>query len=121
MPWNAKQAVSYAQNNALAHSAGNCAHYVRLAIQAGGEKLTVTHFAKDYGNYLALAGFHPVAAGIPLAGDVVVIQPIAGHSAGHMAIYDGYIWISDFKQYHGFYPSPAYREIKPSFQVYRHN
>lgn len=121
MPWNAKQAVSYAQNHALGHSSGNCAHYVREAIQAGGEKLKVTHLAKDYGNNLRLAGFHTIPAGTPLAGDVAIVQPIPGHAAGHMAIFDGHIWISDFKQYHGVYPGPAYRQIKPPVQFYRHN
>jgi hypothetical protein len=113
MPWNAELAATYVRIHALGHSSGNCAHFVRVAVAAGGINLAITHFAKDYGNNLLLAGFQVVATNPLLAGDVVVIQPIPGHPAGHMALYDGSVWISDFKQYHGFYPGPAYRQIKP--------
>jgi len=32
------------------------------------------------------------------AGDIRVIQPISGHPHGHMQIYTGSGWVSDFKQ-----------------------
>jgi hypothetical protein len=56
----------------------------------------------------------------PMAGDVVIIQPITGHPDGHMAMYDGFIWISDFKQQHGLYPSEGYRTVAPPYKIYRH-
>lgn len=49
----------------------------------------------------------------------MIIQPIPGHPHGHMAMYDGAYWISDFVQYYGFYPGNAYRTAKPPYQIYR--
>ena len=52
-------------------------------------------------------------------GDVVVIQGIPGHPHGHMAMYDGSIWISDFRQ-PDLYPGTAYRVARPSYKIYRY-
>ncbi|MER8447299.1 hypothetical protein NKH52_29380 [Mesorhizobium sp. M1066] len=119
MPWDRNKAISTAQSRAL-HSTGNCARSVREAIESGGVKLIPTGYAKDYGWSLTNAGFIETNPIMPISGDVVVIQPIDGHPAGHMAIYDGREWISDFKQYHGLYPNSAYRRIKPKYKIYRH-
>jgi len=67
-----------------------------------------------------LRGFREVR-GTPQPGDVVVIQAITGHPHGHMAMFDGQIWISDFRQMHGFYPAQVYRTIKPAYQICRHD
>ncbi|HGW5057066.1 MULTISPECIES: C40 family peptidase [Citrobacter] len=66
------------------------------------------------------AGFRKISSTqSPRAGDVVVIQPYAGgHAAGHMAIYDGQDWYSDFKQ-RDFWGGPGYRSSKPAHQMYR--
>jgi len=54
-----------------------------------------------------------------MKGDIVVIQPHArGNPSGHMAGYDGRIWISDFKQ-RDFWSGQGYRESKPSHVFYR--
>ena len=53
-------------------------------------------------------------------GDVAIIQPIAGHPHGHMAMFNGTQWVSDFKQQHGLYPNTAYRSLKPPFTIYRY-
>ncbi|WP_431765460.1 CHAP domain-containing protein [Paraburkholderia sp.] len=119
--WNIYAAVAHLRDNAEAGSTANCAKYVRRAIEAGGITLTHTASARNYGGPLTAAGFHEVLSGAPWKGDVVVIQPITGHPDGHMAMYDGQIWISDFKQYHGFYPSQAYRNIHPPYKIYRRN
>ncbi|MBB5411894.1 hypothetical protein HDG34_005860 [Paraburkholderia sp. HC6.4b] len=79
-----------------------------------------TESAKDYGSSLVSAGFYEVH-GNPQRGDVVVIRSIPDHPHGHMAMYDGQIWISDFRQQHGFYPGPAYRSAKPPYRMYRHD
>lgn len=60
------------------------------------------------------------APSIYIAGDVAIIQPIPGHPHGHMTMYNGSIWISDFKQYNGLYPGPSYRKHKPVFTIYRY-
>ncbi|MFZ4833744.1 N-acetylglucosaminidase [Rouxiella sp. Mn2063] len=111
-----------------------------MALEAGGIKIPVPRIrtlasACDYGPSLQEKGFDPIfthsGAGkaeftslvIPgqQAGDVVVIQPIAGHPDGHIAMFNGLHWVSDFVQYKGFYPGPSYRNIKPAFILYRYN
>ncbi|WP_421379138.1 CHAP domain-containing protein [Paraburkholderia sp. DD10] len=124
MPFDKSVAASYADDHAQSHSTGNCARYVRKAIEAGGLSLHHAHFAKDYGPLLQAVGFRETT-GSPQKGDVVVIQPAPGHPAGHMAIFDGSIWVSDFKQTHsgaqGFYPGTAYRQAQPPHKTYRYN
>lgn len=119
MSWDKVTAVSYLRWHAAATSQRRCARYVREAIERGGIKLIRTHSARNYGDSLRWVGFYE-ASGSPQRGDVV-IQAIAGHDDGHMAMYDGEIWISDFKQYYGFYPGPEYRNVKPPYKMYRHD
>ncbi|GLQ97843.1 CHAP domain-containing protein [Dyella mobilis] len=123
MPFNATGAANFIDGHAQPHSTNNCAAYVRRAIQWGGVYVTPTNNAKDYGPNLVAAGFYAVTDA-PQKGDVVVIDGIAGHSHGHMAMFDGSKWVSDFKQRagtEGFYPGPDYRRVKPSYTIYRHN
>jgi len=67
----------------------------------------------------------------PKTGNVAVIQPYTnGNPAGHVQIFDGEQWISDFKQgetpasragyngFGGFWPGPEYRKNKPPFIIY---
>jgi hypothetical protein len=55
-----------------------------------------------------------------LPGDVGIVQPIPSHPFGHMAMYDGTDWVSDFRQFHGLYPGAAYRAADPPFTIYRY-
>lgn len=77
--------------------------------------------ARNFGPSLEAAGFYEVN-GAPQKGDVVVIDGVTSHDDGHMAIYDGTRWISDFKQRLGpdVYPGPAYRVARPAYKIYRH-
>jgi hypothetical protein len=119
--WDVKKALAHLNANAHEHSLGRCAEYVRKAVEAGGVHLIRHTSAKDYGRSLESVGFKaPPASPNAAAGDVVIIQSITGHPHGHMAMFNGAIWISDFKQPHGLYPGPSYRKLKPSFTVYRH-
>ena len=52
-------------------------------------------------------------------GDVAVMQGFTSSPAGHMQMFDGSVWISDFKQ-NGFWAGPGYRTHKPAFKIYRH-
>ncbi|NHZ94767.1 CHAP domain-containing protein [Massilia sp. CCM 8734] len=120
MPWNVNAAVAHLNSHAMPASTSNCAKFVRQAIAAGGVTVVNTNSAKDYGIRLTNAGFVAVQ-GAPRAGDVAVIQPIPGHPDGHMTMYNGTQWVSDYKQpaVHGYYPSPAYRQQKPPVTFYR--
>jgi hypothetical protein len=119
--FDVQKAVAYLNEHARDHSLGRCAEFVRKAVEAGGAHLTRHASAKDYGSSLERAGLHAMS-GLPTmfqAGDVAVIQPIPGHPHGHMTMYNGKIWVSDFKQLHGFYPGATYRKLKPPVKFYR--
>lgn len=106
--WHRNTAISHLDENARAYSLGRCAEFVRKAVEAGGVILIRCVSAKDYGPGLDHVGFRSVGGW----------QPIPGHPHGHMAMHNGKIWISDFRQYHGLYPGPAYRRIKPIYVLY---
>ncbi|MFL6630163.1 MAG: CHAP domain-containing protein [Burkholderiaceae bacterium] len=114
------KSVAYLDAHAQKNSLGRCAEFVRKAVEAGGVHLRRHTSAKDYGSSLEAVGFETVDGTSYLAGDVAIIQPIPGHPHGHMTMFDGKSWISDFKQLHGLYPGASYRTIKPPFKVYRY-
>jgi hypothetical protein len=104
-----------------------CARYVRLAIEAGGIRVEPTGLAKDYGPGLIAAGFEEVRqeAYMPMTGDVIVFQGTSSTAAGHMQIYDGIQWISDFKQKDPLWPSSnpksPWQTEKPTYNIYRYS
>jgi len=53
-----------------------------------------------------------------MRGDIVVIQKTTKNENGHIAIYNGNNWVSDFKQ-QGFWPSSSYRSENPPYKIYR--
>lgn len=109
---NASAASSYALSHALSRSSNQCAKYVRLALAAGGlTALNNNHPANayQYAQTLPGLGFRQIYSGTYSSsaegsigglqvGDVVVFQPVAGHSAGHIAIYTSGGWVSDYRQ-----------------------
>jgi len=115
-------AVSYARRHASSVSHGRCAEFTRKAINEGGIDIGHTHFARDYGRLLEKSGFRPIGAGEdPRAGDVVIIQPYpGGNPSGHMAIFDGTSWYSDFIQ-RDIWAGPGYRKVHPAYVIYRKN
>ena len=119
--WDRSVAIAHLNKSAQPASVGRCARYTREAIEAGGLLLNRTLFAKDYGPLLEAAGFRKVsepAIGDFRAGDVVVIEGFAAAPEGHMAMFNGQSWVSDFVQ-REIYPGPAYRSNKPSYTIYR--
>lgn len=80
-------------------SKGYCYKYVREALNAGGipmPKLESAYMSKDH---LKQFGFTE----IPLdtanqTGDIYVIDPFNNHEHGHIAMFNGKSWISDFEQ-----------------------
>lgn len=138
--WNNSASVSYINSHVEPRSIGKCAAYVRRAVEAGGVKIKIppprignSASACDYGPSFEAVGFKPVyfytgsgptdTAVIPgqQAGDVVVIQPIDGHPHGHIALFNGTNWVSDFIQLRGFYPGQQYRNVKPAYILYRYS
>lgn len=122
MSWNKHTAGVYARDHAGTTSHRRCAEYVRKAIRAGGVDVRNTHDAKDYGPALESAGFRAIGPGQHIIeGDVAVIQPYpGGNTSGHMAIYDGSTWFSDFRQ-RDMWGGPGYRTQQPAYVIYRRN
>ncbi len=110
--YNISNAINHLTSNANGSSTGYCARYVRQALEAGGMS-TDNHpeSACDYDTWLQTQGFRVVAVTgtyTPDAGDIVVFEALSGHAHGHIAMYNGQQWISDFVQ-SDMYGSSAYR------------
>ncbi|MGC9342620.1 MAG: RHS repeat domain-containing protein [Bacteroidales bacterium] len=129
--YNIDNAVNWLNNNAhesWKDAKGQCAYYVRMALEAGGIN-TSNHPvpARLYGSYLESWGFSIENSTNYFKGDIALIQgypgatadPVTGISYGHIQMYNGSIWISDFKEYNGFWPGKGYRKYQPAFTIYR--
>ena len=121
-------AVKHANDRAQGNSLGRCAQYVREALEKGGFYINLKdrpRLAKNYGSYLEKGGFYklsprPQPDYDAQKGDVVVIQNHSKGGAGHIAIFNGSHWVSDFLQPHkAIWPGQSYREHKPDYDVYR--
>lgn len=117
--------VTHLRANAGKYSKGKCAKYVRLALRAGGSIVPEQPgHAKDYGPVLRRMGFSELAVENSatyrfIKGDIVVIQPyLDQRKSGHIAAFDGRIWISDFIQ-KDFWSGSGYRTHRPSHAFYR--
>lgn len=123
MPINLERAAEEIVAIKASGSTGKCARHVRLALEAGGFDMSGAPLsAKDYGTYLKLRSFSEVSQTNYEAklGDVVVIQPYKGGGThGHVALFDGKSWISDFEQ-RDMWGGPGYRTNKPAHAVYRY-
>ena len=98
--WNPKKAAEYVTKNAESKSVGLCAKYVRKAIVAGGIPLYQGGNAWSYKYLLPLLGFKEIEdVNDKKVGDIVVFQPIGKRYFGHIAMWNGRQWISDFKQH----------------------
>lgn len=119
--YDIEKAVSKLNANALSGSKGECAKYVRWAVEAGGLSTTGRPVsAKDYDKFLPKLGFSETSKEgyNPVKGDIVVIESISGHPHGHIAMYNGEQWISDFKQ-RDIWAGSAYRNAKPNYRIFR--
>ena len=109
--------VKWMDDHAEANSQGHCARYVRQGMEAGGLDTDGRPVnAKDYGPFfIKLGAFVVQQEGyIPKAGDFAVFEGTDDHPIGHVQVYDGTQWVSDFKQnsynpYHDDTDSKVYR------------
>lgn len=128
--FNADKAVNWLNNNAhesWKDAKGQCAKYVRLALEAGGLN-TAGHPvpAWQYSTFLPKLGFTPVNTTNYMKGDIAVMEgypgatadPKTGIAYGHIQMFSGTQWISDFKQ-RDFWPGGGYRKNEPAFEIYR--
>ena len=108
--YNNDKVADYVTSNAAPRSRTMCAWYCMRALQSGGCPVGIVP-AYAYSKILPQMGFQEVSMSgyRPQKGDVCVL-PTNNHSSfGHIAIYNGVQWVSDFKQ-KDIYPSRAYRE-----------
>ena len=121
--YNITTAVSYLEAHAYPsynNNCGHCARAVREALEAGGLSTTGHPTdACDYDSFLPLIGFHLVSKNnySPEKGDIIVLEAVEGHSHGHIAMYSGNKWISDFVQ-NDMWGGPAYRN-KAEYSLFR--
>ena len=115
-------AMRYAKKHAKKKSSGYCARYVANALEYAGIKFQRQPSAYMYhtNGILKKAGFGLVSTSMsgysPQPGDVCVIGRFNNHKHGHICIYDGKNWISDFVQRT---PSP-YRDGPGPLYFYRY-
>ena len=97
--WDGEEAARYATEHASKKSVGLCAMYVRKAMIAGGIPLYQGGNAWHYKYMLPILGFKEIDKKEERRlGDIVVFQPIGKRRFGHIAIWNGKQWVSDFKQ-----------------------
>ncbi|WP_411900462.1 hypothetical protein [Salmonella enterica] len=115
-------AVYSAKTHAGSPSHARCAEAPLKAFHAGGITLGHTHHAHDYGPLLR--GAVATAIGtyeMPREGDVIIIQHYAGGKpSGHMAIYYGTEWYSDFR-HRDMLDSPGYQAAWALYTIYMKN
>ena len=95
-----KKAADFARQNAKQKSTGFCARYVANALEHGGFNFSRQSSAYMYhsNSILKNMGFTEINGGSPQKGDVYVEDQTKTHPDGHIAIYDGNNWVSDFVQ-----------------------
>jgi hypothetical protein len=124
-----EKAVDYLNSHAHNSSQGACSRYVQNALVAGGIKAdNPIQAGRKYGPLLEKWGFNKVSATnyLTIKGDIAVIQGYPGGTAdkngipyGHIQMYNGNQWVSDFFQTRPFWPGRQYELYKPSYEVFR--
>jgi hypothetical protein len=119
---NKGQLADWMDAHALARSSHHCAMFCRQGLQAAGlntEDRPRSGDAGDYGPFLLRHGAHvvPLDGYTPQVGDTAVFDKTEQHPNGHIEMFDGRQWVSDFLQ-HNFSP---YRDSAstPPFTIYR--
>lgn len=96
----ATKVAEYATKQAVSTSQGKCALYIRKALQFGGNfQFTPQGSAYLYNNVLPGLGFKAFPASEPAKiGDVIVYGRTSQHQHGHIQVWNGKNWVSDFVQ-----------------------
>lgn len=122
-PFDKDKAVKYLEDNAAGKSTGKCAKSVRRALQHSGFYLPEhPEDAREYGDYLEWGGLSKVdkVEYTPEKGDIAVIQPFKDGDSGHIQMFTGDRWASDWLQNpKWFYPGANYRKKVPAYEIYR--
>ena len=111
--FNMDATIAHLNANAHATTTHRCARYVRLALEVGGFFRTNHNLvsAWEWGGYLSSRGVPTVSFNDsfqPRVGDIAVFGAVQGHAHGHIQIWNGQQWVSDFRQ-NDFWPGSSYR------------
>jgi hypothetical protein len=132
--FNIDKAIDYLNLHAHNTSKGACSRYVHNGLIAGGLKAAETQpvlRGGAYGPLLKDWGFTMISTTtdnyITLKGDIAVIQGYPGGTTcsscgcpcGHIQMYNGTQWVSDFFQTRPFWPGRQYELYKPTFEIFR--
>lgn len=124
LKYDIDKAVKHLNSHAQPSSLEACAKYVRQAIEAGGLSTVGRPIsAYQYVSFLPKLGFTKINSAnyTPIKGDIIVIEAFQGdkyHKHGHIAMYNGSQWVSDFKQ-RDMWAGPDYRKHKPNYTLFR--
>ena len=112
------KAVDYITNHAETKSKCSCAGYVMRGMWRGGCPIGLLP-AYAYSKTLSQMGFEEISTKsyTPKKGDISVLPQNSKHVFGHIAIYNGEQWVSDFKQ-KNMLCSSAYR-ANGKYQIFR--
>jgi hypothetical protein len=109
-----------AYNGAFFMSINLCAMFVRRAIERSHKKITRRKLnliqqrcAFDYGISLLHSGFKEVQEPLEI-GDIAIYQVTSSSPYGHIQIFTGTSWVSDFRQPSKF-PDETYVEAVPVY------
>jgi hypothetical protein len=116
--YNNDKVADYITKNAAPKSRTMGAGYVIKAMWHGGCPIGLIP-AYAYNKTLPQMGFEeiPLKGYKPKKGDISVVPSNSKHPFGHIAVYNGKQWVSDFKQHH-ILPSRAYK-ANGKYQIFR--
>jgi len=108
--YNNEKTAAYVTTHYSPKSRSMCAWYVIKAMWRGGCPIGLVP-AYAYDKTLPQMGFDemPSEGHVPMKGDISVLPQNEKSHFGHIAVYDGKQWVSDFPQ-RSIYPGSAYRE-----------
>ena len=100
VPINTERAAEYVTQHAESRSHCCCAWYVMRAMQAGGSTIGILPaWAYEYVlPFYGFANITDIVDGHYKKGDIVVFPAVKCHPFGHIAMWNGTQWVSDFKQ-----------------------
>lgn len=95
-----KKIAIEAERGATTKSLGQCAKYVRLALERAGVHIPCPYPSSAYMYALLLPkiGFKKVPANLIQDGTIAVWSSSESHPHGHICVKNGNFWYSDFKQ-----------------------
>lgn len=113
------KAINYIKQHKSSKSKSMCAWYVMQALRYGGCRYCYIYPAYAYNKVLPKLGFEevPINDYVPQKGDISVLPTNVSSVFGHIAIYDGNCWISDFEQ-KSIFPGKYYKQ-NGKYQIYR--